>query len=117
MTKMVTVEVTEEQAAVIEALLGEDLDTTREIMNDYLIKEKARQRKRAHESLPLKSFRVQRQLDAYVVHEAVVQARTKDEAYDILHNESDNLFNLDEEGEVLTYDDVSYSVEEEVTTD
>lgn len=107
----ITIKVTLDQKALITALLAGDMKTFTDQADKIIADTEAEAKMRKLAAMPFKKWHVTRNLDAYVVHEAFVEARTEQEAAQILHTKCDALFDLEIEGEIKTFDDVEYIVE------
>ncbi|MDX5412840.1 MAG: hypothetical protein LPK02_07310 [Rhodobacterales bacterium] len=106
-----TIEVTEEQAHFIQILLSASTDKFDDSAFQAMREIRAKREAEERAKLPMKKWIVSRNLDAYVRHYAEVEARTKAEAQQILNDAEDSLFDLEKEGDIVTFDRVDYCVE------
>lgn len=109
--RRVTLDVTDTQLALINAVIGKDTDAIADISDKSLSDIFEDQARRRLEATLYRNWEVTRNVDAYVRHTAVIRARTEDEAMEILGEKRDALFDLTEEGDVITFDDIDYNVE------
>lgn len=109
-TYTVTLKLTEEQLALVTALLGKDAASIEEVSQKLVQQLREEAHKKQMASMPYKEFLIERQQDAYVIHRATIKARTRDEAFNILNGSGnqDSFFNLEEEGDVVIFDDLRY---------